>query len=116
MVSPSGGPGGPPTPTPTPGRCSDSDYLAWINQLSPACCGSSFALCGGNPLSASAFASGGGGPLPSSCGGGCPQLFEDFYIECHPRIEAQGAGSTATKFLAMCQDQSAGSGGGGHRR
>lgn len=106
-----------PTPTPTPrhGRCSDGDYTAWINQLSPACCGSSFALCGGTPLSPSAFEIGGAIPLPSRCGGGCPQLFEDFYVECHPRIEAQGAGSAAAKFLALCQDQSGGGGGGGHR-
>ena len=104
-----------PTPAPTHGRCSDGDYNAWVTQLSPACCGNSFTLCRGAPLTADVFEAGSSsaGLLPTRCGGGCPALFEQFYLECHPRIEAQGAAAAATKFLALCQDQQ--SGGGGHR-
>ena len=49
-----------------------------------------------------------------SCVAGCPVLYEAFYAECHPRLEAEGLGTQAEAFLALCQGVSGGGPGGGH--
>jgi len=73
------------------GRCADRDYADWITQLSPACCGVDFVNCGGHALTAASFQAGlGPNGMPSTCVGGCPALFEAFWSECHPRLEAAG--------------------------
>ena len=94
---------------PVHGRCSDSEYADWTRQLSPACCGADLQRCGGADWSPTAW-----GNPPSTCVAGCPVLYEAFYAECHPRLEAEGVGTQAEAFLALCQGVSGGGPGGGH--
>ena len=98
---------------PVHGRCSDSEYADWTRQLSPACCGADLQRCGGSDWSMTP-AVGVVVVTAGSCVAGCPVLYEAFYAECHPRLEAEGLGTQAEAFLALCQGVSGGGPGGGH--
>ena len=45
----------------------------------------------------------------------CGQLYEEFYSECHPRLENDAPGADIVGFLRLCQGIPPPAGG-GHRR
>eukprot|EP01052_Picozoa_sp_SAG31_P028361 SAG31_NODE_2730_length_5177_cov_2.436392_2_plen_462_part_00 len=76
------------------GRCNDDDLQEFMAQMAPACCGGDSQYC--DPSEA-AISSDGSINLPTPmqngqlfCGTECASVFEEFYSECHPRLERFG--------------------------
>jgi hypothetical protein len=102
------------------GRCNDDDLQEFFNQLSPACCGPDGAMCADLARAGVDAASGVitlATPMLSGqlyCSAECSEVFEEFYAECHPRIEHFAPDAPIDAFLRVCQGLTAT--GDGHRR
>merc|ERR1740117_158593 len=95
------------------GRCSDSDLADFTSQFAPACCGGNGEFCTGAAAGTFVLPEQNGQP---HCSADCATFAEQFYSECHPRIEATSEPveiGALTDFLAVCQGITPGS---GHRR
>ena len=102
------------------GRCNDDDLAEFFAQLSPACCGGDGEFC--PDLEGAGIGANGGITLPTPMQNGAPvclpecgQLYEEFYSECHPRLENDAPGADIVGFLRLCQGIPPPAGG-GHRR
>ena len=89
-----------PTANHRTGRCSDSDFAEFGNEMSAACPGWYQVPYGG---------------MPATCSSDCAEFFEEYYSECHPRFASEGTARQMQSFLAVCQGYTGGRGG-QHRR